>query len=487
MLLGLDLGTTNVKALLAGEDGSVVAVGSEPVGLEHVGADGVEQDIEDIWRATLAAIGRLAAGNDLSGVRAVGVSAQGGAILFTDAEGRPLGPVISWLDGRGKPWDEKLTAELGGDWFAERIGCGRSGIAVGQVLRIRDQHPELLAAPNRVAHVGDTIVARLSGRAAHDATSLALCMMYNPALGAADPDMLDRLGITADRLPDLLPADSPAGGLLADVAGRTSLPAGIPVSPAMHDQYAAAIGCGAVHAGDVMFGAGTAWVLLAVVGQLARPVIDAAFVCTHPVAGLYGQMFSLTNGGSSLSWAARTLGLAEGADLDGMMQSVPPGSEGLRFRPLLVAGGGAGLPRGTPGRLDGLRLSHTPAHILRAVVEGLACELSRYLGFVTGAGLPVERLVMCGGAAASKLTPQIIADMTGLPISCTTEAETSALGAAVVARSMVEADANLAGLSEDMAPDVRVVTPGPAAAQYRRILEQYLAELPRPPAGRESH
>ena len=92
MLLGLDLGTTNVKALLAGEDGSVVAVGSEPVGLEHVGADGVEQDIEDIWRATLAAIGRLATGNDLSGVRAVGVSAQGGAMLFTDAEGRPLGP-----------------------------------------------------------------------------------------------------------------------------------------------------------------------------------------------------------------------------------------------------------------------------------------------------------------------------------------------------------------------------------------------------------
>ena len=191
-------------------------------------------------------------------------------------------------------------------------------------------------------------------------------------------------------------------------------------------------------------------------------------------------MFSLANGGSSLSWATRTLALEEGADLDGMMQSVPAGSDALRFRPLLAPGGGAGLPPGTPGRLDGLRLSHTPAHILRAVVEGLACELARYLAFVTGAGLPVGRLVMCGGAAASKVTPQIIADMTGLPISCAAEAETSALGAAVVARSMVEADSDLAALSEEMSPAVRVVTPGPDARTYRRIFDQYLAELPRP-------
>jgi len=480
MFLGLDLGTTNIKAVLVGPDGRVVARSSAPVECAHTSGGGVEQDIEAIWPVTLDALRELGAAAEGPRVRAIGVSAQGGALQITGGDGCPVGPVISWMDNRGREFNEALTRELGRDWFVRHIGHGRSNMAIGQLLRLRAESPATLAPPNRVGFVGDVIVSRLCGRAAHDATSLSIAFLFNPSLRDADPGVLERVGITADQLPALLPVRTSAGGLLDDVAAKTSLPAGIPVSPAVHDQYAAALGSGSVHAGDVMFGAGTAWVLLAATGRLMEPVIDGAFVCTHVVDGLYGQMLSMVNGGSVFAWAVAGLGLAGRGrgELDAMMASVAPGSEGLRFRPTMTAGGGEGLPPGTRGGLSGIELSHEPRQILRAVTEGLAAELARYVRFLTDGGVTVKRLVMTGGAAASSVTPQVVADVTGLPLVCTAEREMSAFGAAVIARGLAEPDAGLAAISEQVRPPSRDVTPSPDAAFYKQLLADYLAELP---------
>jgi len=107
------------------------------------------------------------------------------------------------------------------------------------------------------------------------------------------------------------------------MAQLTGLRPGIPVSAAIHDQYASALGTGAVRAGTVMVGTGTAWVLLAVNDRLAAPVIDEAFVCHHVVDGLCGQILSLVNGGSALTWALNLMGLAEidGAAIEALLES----------------------------------------------------------------------------------------------------------------------------------------------------------------------
>lgn len=480
MFLGLDLGTTNVKAIVADAGGSILARGAAPVKLIHLPGGGVEQDIEDIWRATVSAIERVGEETDLSGVRAVGVSSQGGALQLIDGEGNPVGPVVSWLDGRGKPYDDDLTRRLGGEWFAAHTGHGSSGVGIGEVLRLRDGDPGQVSPPNAIGFVGDVVVSRLCGRRAHDATSLSIGMFYNPRLRTADPDLLREVGVTERQLPALLSARTPAGELMPGVSERTGIPANVPVSAAVHDQYAATVGSGAVHAGDVMFGAGTAWVLLAASADPGTPVSANSFMCTHVVQDLYGQMLTMGNGGSSFEWAARVLqldGRATG-ELDAMMESVPAGCEGLRFWPLLSAGGGAGLLPGAHGRLLGLRLSHEPAHILRAVVEGLAMELARYVRLFTNGGMPVERLVMNGGATKSRVTPQVIADATGLPVSCGTESDMSAFGAAVIARGLIEPHAGLAELAEAMTPAVELLTPGADRDVYRPMFEEYCASLP---------
>ena len=504
MYLGIDLGTTNVKALLVDDGGAVVASGAVPIDCMHSPGGAAEQDIEQIWQATCEAIrqtlrspgilfppnptgstaetavrhmGRmpmLRAG-ETPAIAAVGVSSQGGAIQFLDGRDRPLGRVISWLDARGRPFDQEFTRRLGEEFFRRHLGHGSSGVSDGQVLRLRGTEPQLLAPPNRLAFVGDVIVGRLCGRRAHDASSLSIAMFYNPWLDAADPDTLGHLGLDASQLPDLLPPTAVAGRLSDEAAAATGLPAGIPVSPAVHDQYAAALGAGAVRAGDLCLGTGTAWVLLALSDKLAEPVTPGAYVCRHVVDGLYGQLLSMGgNGGSSIQWAFSLLGRGKpgAGDVDALASSAPAGSDGLRFWPLLASGPATGELAGKGGRLGGVAFAHGPAHLLRAVIEGLSCELARHLRMLEAGGVAVERLLVSGGAAASAITPQTLADVTGKPVHCVTQEAVSAFGAAILARAMLEGGP--AGLARRLAPGGKTVSPGVDAPLYREVLSEYM-------------
>lgn len=473
MYLGLDLGTTNVKALLVAPEGTVHQQASVPVPLHHSDDGGIEQDIGQIRQATLDAIRQVGQQAPLRDVKAVGVSSQGGALQIRTDTGDTIGPVISWLDPRGQEFDRQITERQGADWFAQHCGHGSSATAVGQILRLRHRNPDVLAWPNRIGFVGDTIVKSLCGRAAHDASSLHLCDMYNPSRREADPELLSLLKLRPEQLPDLLNARETAGVVIDDISRQTGLPAGIPVSPAIHDQYAAALGCGALASGDVMFGAGTAWVLLAIADQRLDPVVPSAWVCDHVVPQRWGQLISLVVGGSVFTWALSMTDMADkpAADIDTLLGSVAAGSDGLRLYPFLDGTGG-------PGRLDhgmigGIRFAHGRAHLLRAAVEGLCLELTRQLDMLERAGAPAKRLIMCGGASGSTTTTQIVADVTGRPVTCPEQTEISAFGAAILARAIHEPDASLETLAEQMLGPARRVSPGTESATYTTLRDTY--------------
>lgn len=479
MYLGVDLGTTNVKALVVDDAGRTAGLGSGSVERWCTPDGGVEQDIEQIWSATGIALRQALGTVDPAGVRAIGVSSQGGALQWLDGQSRPLGRVISWLDQRGRADDLAFVSRYGAEFLGAHVGHGASAMTIGQVLRLRRQTPELLSPPNRLGFVGDVIVGRLCGRRAHDATSLGIALLYNPWLNRADPDVLAALGLEENQLPDLVPATIPAGPLRAEVAGELGLRPGIPVSPAVHDQYAAGLGAGAVRAGDVNFGAGTAWVLLANTDRLAPPIVSGAFVGAHPVAGLYGQMLSLTNGGSAIQWAMRLVGRERSSlsEIDDMIEAAPPGSAGLRFWPLLVAGSEGDACHRSGGRVEGITLAHQPCHLMRAVVEGLACELARHLRFLTAAGFVATQLSMCGSAAASRPTPQIVANVTGLPVACIDVADVSALGAAAIACALADDRRELSQIAREWSPASRTILPAAETPIYQALLDDYLASF----------
>ncbi len=480
MIVGLDLGTTNVKAVLVAPDGRVVARCGVPVALVHGEGGRVEQDAEAVFQAACEAIRGLAPTGRLGAVRALGISSQGGALQILDGADRPVGLAVSWLDGRARAHHARLSAEYGPERLAELTGHPRSTMALGQLLRLREQDPAMLDEPHRIAFLGDVVVGRLCGRRAHDATSLSCAVLYNPATDAAEASLLERLGLRADQLPPLLGPREPAGGLSDAAAEATGLPAGIPVSAAVHDQYAAALAVGAIADGDVMFGAGTAWVLLAVSADRPGPAGGVGFVCRHLAEGRWGQILSLVNGGSALDWAIRLTGLTDagGERLDALLAEAGPGSGGLRCGPWLSEASPAHLPLGVAGRLTGVRLHHGPAQLLRAVVEGLTMELTRHLRLLERAGSRPRRLVMGGSAAASRVTPAIVADVTGLPVACGAESAASALGAAILARGLLEPETPLAELSARMASPARTVEPGPDRPTYAALFDEYLAALP---------
>jgi xylulokinase len=479
LFLGLDVGTTNVKAVVLDASGALRAAGSAAVPVHLVGMEGVEQDLGEIQAAVVSALAEAVqgCGPEAARIAAIGISAQGGAMQLIAPDGRPKGPVIGWQDARGIVHGKQALGRRSPRWFQRRVGGQSVTGCPGQVARLTAEGA--IDGQTRIGFVGDRIVGWLCGRPAHEATSLSICFFCNPLTGREDPDVLALVGLSAGRLPDLISARERAGGLLPDVARALGLPAGIPVGPAVHDQYAAAIGCGAVAAGDVMFGAGTAWVLLAVSGRMPRPVEPWSLIGPHPVPGHYGLMVSLGNGGSSFAWVRDTLGLkgAGEAELDRLVASAPPGSDGLRFRPLLAPITSVRLPPGTAGRLDGIQLRHSRAHVMRSVVEGLACELGWSLRDMRQAGVRVNRLVMSGRAAGSAVTPAIVADVLGLPVDTVTQTETSAIGAAVLGRSLVEPQSTLADLASAMRSPVKRIEPGDGRQVGARLLEGYLKEF----------
>jgi sugar (pentulose or hexulose) kinase len=389
MYLGLDLGTANVKAVVVKPNGRIASVGSAPVERYYTDDGGIEQNIGQIWNAARSAIRGAAGRVDSSKILAIGVSSQGGALQILDQNDISCGRVISWLDPRGRPFDASLTAERGEDFFTRRIGHGKSGLTIGQILRLQSKSSTALHRGRRVGFVGDLIVGRLCGRRAHDPTSWAIALLYNPWLKRSDPAILSILGLDDGQLPCLLPATTAAGVLGKAAARAVDLPAGIPVSPAVHDQYAASLGAAAVAAGDVNFGAGTAWVLLANTGKLSR-----------------------------------------------------------------------------------------------AVVEGLACELRRHLDLLTATGIRAEHLIMCGSATAGRNTPQIIADVTRLPVGCLKTPDISALGAAMLARSLIEPDVPLDRIARQWAPPRRMVKPSRQDAAYQDLYQEYLSLLAGHPTGK---
>jgi sugar (pentulose or hexulose) kinase len=479
LFLGLDVGTTNVKAVVLDASGTLHSSGSAAVPVHLLGTDGVEQDMGEIRDAVASALTEAArgCGEDAARIAAIGVSAQGGAIQLVEADGNPKGPVIGWQDARGLVHGKQVLGRRSPRWLQRRIGGQGVTGCPGQVVRLRAEGA--IDAETRIGFVGDRIVGWLCGRPAHDGTSLSICFFFNPLTGREDPDVLALVGLTADRLPDLIDVRERAGSLLPEVAKALRLPAGIPVGPAVHDQYAAAIGCGVTSAGDVMFGAGTAWVLLAVSERMPRPVEPWSLIGRHPVPGHYGLMVSLGNGGSSFAWARDTIGLAEAGEteLDRLIASVPPGSDGLRFRPLLAPITSVRLPPGTAGRLDGIQLHHSRAHVMRSVVEGLACELGWSLREMRQAGVRVNRLVMSGKAAGSAVTPAIVADVLGVPVDTVTHPATSASGAAILGRALVEPRSALADLASKMKTPVRRIEPGDGGQVGARLLEGYLKEF----------
>lgn len=456
--IGLDVGTTAVKAGLLAEDGRMTAVAVEEYRLEHPAPERAELDPGIYWSAAVSAIRRVlaAGGADPSAIVGIGVSSQGETVTPVDADGRAVGPALVWLDNRALDEAREI-----GELFGEAAIYDATGVpsvfptwTACKILWLRRNQPATFAAANRFLLVEDLVLHRLTGRFVSEGGVACTSLLYDIRAHDWWPPMLEAVGIGPERLPELIEPGGVAGTLSAEAADALGLPRSVLVVAGGMDQGAGAVGVGNVGAGVVSESTGGALTLQATVDRHGGDPSRQTPVYVHSAPGRYLYCPVCPTGGMALTWFRDRFGgeevaraAAEGANaydlLTALASEVPPGAEGLTMLPHLM---GAFSPEYEPearGAFYGFTLRHGKGHAVRAILEAVAFMLRRNLELLATAGAPALEVRSHGGGSRSALWNRIKADACGLPV-VTLEGEDAAL----------RGDAMLAGVAAGVFADL---------------------------------
>jgi xylulokinase len=473
MLLGLDLGTSSVKALLLGEDGSSVGEGSASYAVRSPRPGWAESSPEEWWKSAVEAA-RTAVGSRGAEVEALGLSGQMHGVVLTDDGGLPLRPAILWADARS---GEQLSAYRKLDEGARRrlANPPAVGMAGPSLLWLRDNEPETYASARWTFQAKDWLRLRLTGEVAAEPSDASATLLYDLQSDGWDYPVVETLGLRSDLLAPLVASADVAGMLTREAAGRLGLPAGLPVAAGAADTAAAMLGCGLLRPGSVQLTVGTGGQIVAPKTKPEPDPYGRTHLYRAAAPGLWYAMAAIQNAGLALEWVRKTLG-ASWEDVYEEAFAVPPGAGGVVFLPYLS---GERTPRFDPaarGAWTGLALDHDRGHLLRAALEGVAFALREGIEALEDAGTPVPELRLAGGGTASESWRQLLADVLGRPLWPLPDAVArvaSARGAALLA-GVASGAYRTVGDALAPVPD-RVIRPGDAAyeAAYARYRELY--------------
>jgi xylulokinase len=471
LLVGLDIGTTAVKAGIYESTGRVLSVAAQEYQIAHPGPDRAELDAETYWTATVTAIRRAigAAGVDPARVSSLAVSSQGETVVAVDAHGRPLGPAIVWLDNRTLAEARELAGQFGDAVVYERTGVPSitPTWTACKLLWWRLHEPELFAAARHFLLVEDFVIHRLTGRYVTEGGVQSTSLLFDIRTGGWWDAMLDAVGVEQARLPGIVRPGTVVGGLSSNAAEALGLPRSVRVVAGGMDQGAGAVGVGNVSGGMISESTGGALTLQASVDHHGGDPTGQTPVYVHSAPHRYLYCPVCPTGGLALTWFRDQFGadLVARAERDGssaydllteLAAGVAPGADGLTMLPHLM---GAFSPEYEPearGAFYGFTLHHGRPHFVRAVLEAVAFMLRRNLELLAGAGASATEIRSHGGGSRSPLWNQIKADACGLPV-VTLEGDAAA----------VRGDAMIAGVAAGVFPDLEAACSAMVVVQDR--------------------
>jgi xylulokinase len=470
-MLGLDVGTSGAKAVLIAADGSVLATATEEYSLSTPQPLWSEQDPEDWWRGSQAALQRVV---DESGVPSaeivgLGLTGQMHGAVFLDQHDAVIRPAMLWNDGRTQAQCDAITAQVGAERLIAIAGNpALTGFQAPKVLWLREHEPQHYAHVRRLLLPKDYIRLQLTGEYASDASDAAGTLLLDlQARDWSDP-ILDALEIPRAWLPRVYEGPEVTGHLRPEVAASLGLPAGLPVVAGGGDNAAAAIGTGIIAEGAISASIGTSGVLFAHSDTIRLDPQGRLHSFCHAAPGAYHLMAVTLSAGGSFQWLRNTLRAIDPAlsydHMVALAQQTPPGAEGLLFLPYLS---GERTPHRDPlarGALIGLTQRHTLGHIARAVMEGVVFSLRDGQSIMAELGLPLTEVRAIGGGARSMIWRQMQADILGTPIVTMRAEEGPAFGAAL-----------LAGVGAGLYPDVSAAVAA-AVATSATIMPQSEAQ-----------
>ena len=484
VVIGIDTGTTATKGVAAAADGSLRALVSVHYRLSVPGPGRAELDAAEVRDAAVKALIDVAAACRANGDRviAIGLSAFLHALLPMDAAGLPLGPLITWADGRAGKQAEDLVAAGADKRLQARTGTPVHPMSpLTKLAWWRANDPEALRGTPRWGGVKELVLGAIADAPyVLDLSVASGTGLYDIHERRWDPEALEIAGVRADQLAEVIPTTAKLR-LRADLAAAAGLDPGTPLIVGAADGPLANLGVGATPAGVAAISLGTSGALRTVVD---RPTADKAgrLFCYALTEDRWVVGGAVNNAGSVVRWAGESFAAgferpgAEGEDADDRdaallteAQGIAPGSEGLLCLPYLLGERAPWWMPGLRGAYLGLRREHGRAHLVRAAVEGVCQQLALVRDSVTTEGIAVTEVRATGGAAASPLWVGVLAAALDLPVTVADTPEGTALGACLLARHAI---GELPNLDEAAAlvPIGEPTVPDPAnAALYAKL------------------
>ena len=473
--LGLDMGTTGVKAAVFDASGNMAGVGLTEYTLETPAPDIVELDAEIYWESAKSAIAEAVkkSGVQPEKIVSIAITGQAETLIMVDDAGKPLRKAIVWLDNRAVEeaafLDEKFSTEalfrMSGQ--TEMLPCWPAP----KILWFKKHEPELFAKTAKYLMVEDFIAFRLTGKYATCSGLMPSALYYDIRTTKYDPAMLEAIGITEAQLPEL----KAAGGIIGKaVANDSPVAPGTLVAAAPIDHVCGNLGSGCAGNGIISETTGCTLALCAAFDRLVYDeekrlstylgFAPGSFVLLPwaPTAGMLLKHFrdEFTSGMDFKAFDAAAAGVA-------------PGSEGLILLPHCA---GAISPDCNPnarGVAWGITLAHKRGHWARAIMESVAYLLKDNVEALRSMGARITEIRSLGGASKSKLWLQIKADVLDLPVTVTECAEATSLGAAILGAVACGDFPDTAAAVDAMVKIAFRVEPGAAVADYKKPFEQY--------------
>ncbi len=416
--LGIDVGTSAVKAVLVGGDQALLAEAEAPLPISRRRPLWSEQDPADWWAATGKTLRRLRAERPdaYAAVRAIGLSGQMHGAVLLDAADRVLRPAILWNDGRAHA-ECRLLQERLPDLGRLAGVPAMPGFTAPKLLWLAAHEPEVAARVAKVLLPKDHVRLRLTGEHATDMSDAAGTLWLDQARRAWSPELLAASGLAPAQVPRLVEGSAPSGTLRPEAAAEFGLPPGIVVAGGAGDAAAGGIGIGAVDDGDAFVSIGTSGQYFVTTASY-RPHPEAfVHAFCHALPGRWFQMAAMLNGASALAWAARLLGEADIGALLARVEASYCGPGRLLFLPYLS---GERTPHDNPharGVLFGLDPDTGAAEVTQAVLEGVACSFALAQDCLADAGTTVAGVAAIGGGARSRSWMRILANLLDRPVT----------------------------------------------------------------------
>jgi xylulokinase len=433
--LGIDVGTGGTRALLLDQSGKFRA------GFTEAHADirmekplWAEQDPEDWWRATPAAIRGVLREAQIDGaaIQGIGFSGQMHGLVMLDSAGQVIRPSLIWCDQRSQAQVDSIHATIGRERVVQyTANPAITGFTLPKLLWVRDNDNASYDRLRTVLLPKDYVRFKLSGELAQDVSDASGTGLFDVVERRWSRNMMDELKLNPAWFPPVHESAALCGRVTPEAAAATGLLAGTPMVAGAGDQAASAVGNGIVESGIASCTLGTSGVVFAHMDQPAYDPLGRVHTFCHAVPGKWHVMGVTQGAGLSLQWFRNNL--ASGTSYDALMEeaaSAEPGSAGLYWLPYLMGERTPHLDANARGGWIGLTARHQRSHLIRAIIEGVTYSQKDCLDIILELGVEVERVRVSGGGAKSALWRQILSDAFARRVAALESSEGSAYGAA---------------------------------------------------------